>query len=127
LNLLSPGVRTCVPLRKARTSLAGMRKLKPCTTPPAADSDTKVITPTSVTSSVMAGPPLLPCAAGASVWIRSCPMASTLKPETAPFVTEASSATELLRSSCVSTTPGKPRMRTGSPILASRDDGVIAG
>ena len=79
-----------------------------------------VSTPISSESSPTAGPPLLPWAAGASVWTRSWPMASILKPDTAPLVTEASSVADWFSSSCESTTPGKPRMCTGSPICASR-------
>src|SRR5207245_1356603 len=91
LNWLSPGFVTSVPWRNLMTSFAGMRKLKPCTiAPPDGESETNVITPTSEASSVTAGPPLLPCAAGASLWMTSWPIASCLKPDTAPLVTEAS-------------------------------------
>ena len=38
----------------------------------------------------MAGPPLLPWEAEASVWMKSCPMGSFGKLETAPWVTVAS-------------------------------------
>ena len=109
LNRLSPAL-TSVPRRNPRTSLAGMRKLNPWTAPPVGEREMKVMTPTTVASSVMAGPPLFPCAAGASVWITFWPIASCLKPETSPFVTDASSRALLLRSSWVRTTPGKPRM-----------------
>ena len=99
-----------------RTSRAGIRKLYPCTTDPLSESEMKVSTPISSESSPTAGPPLLPWAAAASVWTRSWPMASILKPDTVPLVTEASSVADLFSSSWESTTPGKPRMCTGSPI-----------
>ncbi len=128
LNWLSPGFVTSVPWRNLMTSFAGMRKLKPCTiAPPDGESETNVITPTSEASSVTAGPPLLPCAAGASLWMTSWPIASCLKPDTAPLVTEASSVTLRFSSSCERTTPGKPRIWTGSPIWLSRVESVIAG
>ena len=41
---------------------------------------------------------------------------SCLKPETAPLVIDASTMEDWFSSSCVSTTPGKPMMWTGSPI-----------
>ena len=71
VNLLSPGFVTAVPCRNLPTSRAGIRKLNPCVSAPDDESDTNCITPTTVASSVIAGPPLLPCAAGASVWTRS--------------------------------------------------------
>ena len=126
LNLLSPG-RTSVPCKNVRTSRAGIRKLKPCRTTPSGESDTKSMTPTTTASSPMAGPPLLPCAAGASVCIRSWPIASILKPETVPLVTEASTLADWFSSSWESTTPGKPRMCTGSPIWESRVASPMAG
>ena len=85
------------------------------------------MTPISIASSPMAGPPLLPCVAGASVCTRSWPIASILKPDTVPLVAEASTVADWLRSSCESTTPGNPRMCTGSPIWASRVDRAMAG
>src|SRR4029434_894752 len=66
LNLLSPGFLTSVPCRNLPTSRAGIRKLKPCTLAPEAESDTNCITPTSVASSVTAGPPPLPCVAASA-------------------------------------------------------------
>ena len=115
LNLLSPG-RTSVFWMNVRTSRAGIRKLYPCTTDPLSESEMKVSTPISSESSPTAGPPLLPWAAAASVWTRSWPMASILKPDTVPLVTVASSVADLFSNSWESTTPGKPRMCTGSPI-----------
>ena len=127
LNALSPGFVTSVPWRNFVTSFAGMRKLKPWTSLPDDESEMNVITPTTVASSVTAGPPLLPWAAGASDWMTLWPIWSCLKPDTAPLVTEASSAALLFKSSCERTTPGKPRMWTGSPIWLSRFASAIAG
>ena len=128
LNVLSPGLATSVPCKKVATSLAGIRKLNPCTmAPPDAESVTATITPTSAASSPMPGPPLLPCAAEASVCTRSWPIWSCLMPDTAPLVTDASSVELWLRSSWERTTPGKPRMWTGSPICGSRFESPMAG
>src|SRR4029450_9424522 len=92
LNLLSPGFVTSVPSRNLATSLAGIRKLNPCTIePPDGESVTATITPTSSASLLTPGPPLLPCEADASVCTSSCPIASNLMPDTVPFVAEASS------------------------------------
>ena len=52
------------------------------------------MTPISIASSPMAGPPLLPCVAGASVCTRSWPIASILKPDTVPLVAEASTVAD---------------------------------
>ena len=61
-----------VPARNVDTSFAGIRKLKPCTMEPLEPASvTAVRTPITVPSFVIAGPPLLPCAAEASVWIMS--------------------------------------------------------
>jgi hypothetical protein len=48
-----------------------------------------------------------------------------LKLEMAPFVTEASTFAVALRSSCESTTPGKPRMWIGSPIFTFFDSASL--
>src|SRR5207247_11355311 len=109
LDALSPGFVTSVDWRNLATSYAGMRKVKPWASLPDDESEANVITPTSEASSVTAGPPLLPWAAGASDWITFWPIWSCWKPDTAPLVTEASSAALLLSSSCDRTTPGKPR------------------
>src|SRR5437899_4362054 len=54
LNVLSPGLATSVPCKKVATSLAGIRKLNPCTmAPPDAESVTATITPTSAASALM--------------------------------------------------------------------------
>jgi len=126
LKRLSP-IRTAVSARKVRTSLAGTRKLKPWTGAPLeGESETNVITPTTVASLAMAGAPLVPYVAGASVWMTFRPIASFLKPETAPFVTDASSATPLCSSSWVRSRAGKPRMCTASPICPSLVEMSIA-
>src|SRR5207237_1029625 len=44
---------------------------------------------------------------------------SRLKPETVPFVTDASTFADAFRSSCVITTPGKPMMWIASPMCAA--------
>src|SRR3972149_6835989 len=74
------------------TVWAGMAKLKPWTMLPSAPgaSDTKVRTPTSSALVLMAGPPELPQAADASVWMNGWLALSSFKPETAPVVIEAS-------------------------------------
>ncbi len=107
LNLLSPGFLTSVPCKNLPTSRAGIRKLNPCVSAPDDESDTNCITPTSVASSVMAGPPLLPWAAGASVWMRSWLMTSTLNPDTAPLVAEASRVDALVQELVGEHDPGK--------------------
>src|SRR6266581_3079000 len=66
-----------------------------------------------------AGPPELPHAAGASVWITGLLALSCLNPLTAPGLTEASTLADWFRSSWERTTPGKPRMRRGSPICTA--------
>src|SRR5437899_10722383 len=67
LNVLSPGLATSVPCKKVATSLAGIRKLNPCTmAPPDAESVTASITPTSAASGRVIGQGFeLPDAAGA--------------------------------------------------------------
>ena len=70
-SLSRPGT-TPVFSTNLRTSRAGIRKLKPCTMePPCGEREMNVSTPMTVASSVMAGPPLLPWEAAASVWTRS--------------------------------------------------------
>ena len=83
------------------TVRAGMAKLKPWTMLPSAPgaSDTKVRTPTSSALLLMAGPPELPQAADASVWMNGWLALSCFKPETAPVVTEASRLADSFRSS----------------------------
>ena len=72
LKRLSPG-RTGVPSRNFFTSRAGMTKLNPCKIAPLEppDSVVAVSTPMSIASSPTTGPPELPCAAAASVWMKS--------------------------------------------------------
>ncbi len=120
LNLLPPFTFTGVPFTKSVTAAAGMTKLKPCTMLPSGPgaSDTKVSRPTTLPRSSTTGPPELPHAAGASVWITVLLFRSCLNPEIAPLVIDASTIEDWFRSSCESTTPGKPMMCTGSPIWA---------
>ena len=65
--------------------------------------------------SLMAGPPLFPQDAAASVWITGAPRASSFTLEILPEVTLASTALRLSRRSWYRTTPGKPRRWTGCP------------
>src|SRR3989449_2167164 len=110
-----------------------MTKLNPWTMPPSSvpASETNVRTPRTSPRELTAGPPLLPHAAGASVWMTGWFVTSCLKPEIAPFVTDASTLADALSSSWLSTTPGKPRMWSLSPICAfdespSASDGMSA-
>src|SRR2546429_427250 len=95
-----------------------MTKLNPWTMPPSSvpASETNVRTPRTSPRELTAGPPLLPHAAGASVWMTGWFVTSSLNPEIAPLVTDASTLADALRSSWLSTTPGKPRMWSLSPI-----------
>src|SRR5438105_40700 len=97
-----------------------MMKLKPCTILLWASDDnvTNVSTPTTAPASLTAGPPLLPHAADASVWITSWSARSCLNPETAPPVTDASILADEFSSSWLRTTPGKPTMWSRSPMCA---------
>src|SRR5262245_66441549 len=97
-----------VPSMKFLTACDGMMKLNPWTMLPSGPgaSETNVRTPTTAPRSSTAGPPELPHAAGASVWITGWPALSSLNPETAPFVTEASIDADAFNSSWDSTTPG---------------------
>ena len=99
-------------MTNSRTAADGMTKLKPCTMPPSSPpvAETKVRTPKTSPREFTAGPPLLPHAAGASVWMTGRFCTSCLNPEIAPLVTDASTLADALRSSWLSTTPGKPRM-----------------
>src|SRR5215831_8101640 len=108
LNLPIESRLTGMPCTKVFTAFAGMRKLNPWTMLPSGPgaSDTNVSTPTTKPRSSTAGPPELPHAAGASVWITALLDASSLKPETAPLVTDASTDADLLSSSWETTTPG---------------------
>ena len=92
LNFPKSLILTAVSLTKSFTPCAGMMKLKPCTMLPSGPgaSDTKVRTPSSSARELITGPPELPHAAGASVWMYGLFALSCLKPDTAPFVTEAS-------------------------------------
>ncbi len=120
MNLLPAFSFTAVPFTKSVTAADGMTKLKPCTMPPSGPgaSDTNVRRPITLPRSSTTGPPELPHAAGASVWITVLLFLSCLKPDTAPFVIDASTIEDWFKSSCESTTPGKPMMWTGSPICA---------
>ena len=111
----------------------GITKLNPWTMPPwpPDSSVTNVRTPSTSPWEPTAGPPLSPHAAGASVWITGWLAMSCLNPEIAPFVTDASTCAEALSSSWLTTTPGKPRMWSLSPIFAfdespSVSDGMSA-
>src|SRR5207253_2150981 len=97
-----------------------MTKLNPWTMPPSAPpaSETNVRTPRASPRELTAGPPLLPHAAGASVWVTGWFVTSCLNPEIAPFVTDASTLFDAFNSSWLSTTPGKPRMWSLSPSFA---------
>src|SRR6266704_3599798 len=97
-----------------------MTKLNPWTMPPSSvpASETNVRTPRTSPRELTAGPPLLPHAAGASVWMTGWFVTSCLNPEIAPLVTDASTLADALRSSWLSTTPGKPRTWSLSPIWA---------
>src|SRR5437762_1096112 len=101
LNLPIESRLTGVPWTKLFTAFAGMRKLNPWTMLPSGPgaSDTNVSTPTTWPRSSTAGPPELPQAAGASVWITELLLESSLKPETAPLVTDASTDADLFNSS----------------------------
>ena len=77
---------------------------------------TNVSTPTTSPASFTAGPPLLPQAAAASVWITGWLARSCLKPEIAPLVMEASILADEFKSSWLNTTPGNPMMCMRSPI-----------
>ena len=92
LNFPCSLILTGVPFTKSLTAWEGMMKLKPCTMLPSGPgaSDTNVSTPTSSALELTAGPPELPQAAGASVWITGLLALSCLNPLTAPGLTEAS-------------------------------------
>ena len=107
-------------MRNSRTAADGMTKLNPWTMPPSSvpASETNVRTPRTSPRELTAGPPLLPHAAGASVWMTGWFVTSCLNPEIAPLVTDASTLADALRSSWLSTTPGKPRTWSLSPIWA---------
>ncbi len=81
-------------------------------------SDTNVSTPTTAPLSFTAGPPELPHAAEASVWMNGWPDLSSLNPDTVPLVTVASMDADSLSSSWESTTPGNPMIWMESPISA---------
>src|SRR5207253_5382644 len=74
---------TGVSSRNLTTAAEGMMKLKPCTILLWASDDnvTNVSTPTTAPASLTAGPPLLPHAADASVWITGWFARSCLNPE----------------------------------------------
>ncbi len=105
-------------MTKSVTAADGMTKLKPCTIPPSGPgaSETNVSSPTTLPRSSTTGPPELPHAADASVWITVLLFLSCLNPEMAPFVIDASIMDDWFRSSWERTTPGNPMMCTGSPI-----------
>ena len=94
-----------------------MTKLKPWTAPPS-PWVTAVITPTTRPAVSTAGPPLVPASAAASVWMIGWFARSCLKPDTAPWVTEACTLADAFSSSWLITTPGKPITESLSPIFS---------
>lgn len=92
LNLLPAFTLTGVSFTKSVTAEDGMTKLNPWTMLPSGPgaSDTNVSRPITLPRSSTVGPPELPHAAGASVWMTVLLFRSCLKPEIAPLVIEAS-------------------------------------